>query len=367
MRILQVIPSLTLADGGPPWVLTGLAESAAAAGAEVTVCAIHPGIEGRQSLDERVDVRLFERDGGLAFPWSSGLAEFLDSMAGRFDVVHVHSVYRALTSRALAAARRSQRPVVLTAHGALMTGAIRPWQVWKLVWVKTQLRRRWRSVIKLHALSALERDRSAWAGLATFVHAPLWRLRPGEAASAPRDDNYVVALGRVHPIKRLEVVLDALAGVRFLRLVIAGRGEASYEARLRQRAERLGLCRRVTWAGHVSGIEKRRLLRGARCLVQASRLESFGVAVLEAMAAGVPVAVARSVAAADQVMSSNTGVVVDERGVTWVDVFRSVLDSPTRWDSFAAGAAAWATSLPSVEESGRALVGMYGEACACGS
>jgi hypothetical protein len=63
MRILQVIPSLALADGGPPWVLAGLAESAVAAGAEVTVCSLEPGGSGgQQSFQPGVEVRLFERD-----------------------------------------------------------------------------------------------------------------------------------------------------------------------------------------------------------------------------------------------------------------------------------------------------------------
>jgi glycosyltransferase involved in cell wall biosynthesis len=132
-------------------------------------------------------------------------------------------------------------------------------------------------------------------------------------------------------------------------------------------ANRLGLRKRVTWAGYVSGSAKERLLRSARGLVQASRLESFGVAVLEAMAAGVPVAVAESVAAAGQVRAADAGAVVGESRKDWIDVFRSIVHEAERWDAHAAGAAAWAASLPTIEESGRALLDMYREAGACAS
>jgi glycosyltransferase involved in cell wall biosynthesis len=314
-----------------------------------------------------VEVRLFERDWSRNFRSSSSLAAFLEADAGRFDVLHVHSVYRWVTSRALAAARRHGRPVVLTAHGALMTGAIRPWQVWKPMWVMARLRNRGPWATRLHALSVLESRRSAWARLETLIHAPLGKLRPGSPGRAARDGRYILALGRIHPIKRLELVLEALASVRSLELVVAGRGEPSYEQRLRARARRLGLCRRVVWAGHVSGQAKERLLHGALGLVQASRLESFGVAVLEAMAAGVPVAVAGNVAAAEQLRAANAGVTVGERHQDWADVFQSVLDEAERWDARAAGAAAWAASLPSIDESGRALLAMYRAAGACAS
>jgi glycosyltransferase involved in cell wall biosynthesis len=233
--------------------------------------------------------------------------------------------------------------------------------------VRARLRRNGQSATRLHALSALERDRSAWAGFETLVHAPLWKLRPHPPGRAARDGRYILALGRIHPIKRLELVLEALAGVRSLELVVAGRGEPSYERRLREMAKRLGLCRRVVWTGYASGHATERLLHSALGLVQASRLESFGVAVLEAMAAGVTVAVAGNVAAAEQRRAVDAGVVVGERHQDWVDVFQSVVREAERWDARAAGAAAWAASLPSIEESGRALLAMYREAGACAS
>jgi glycosyltransferase involved in cell wall biosynthesis len=248
-----------------------------------------------------------------------------------------------------------------------MTGAIRPWQVWKLAWVKARLRRRGQSATKLHALSVLERDRSAWAGLTTLVHAPLWRLRQNPPRVAARVGRYLLALGRIHPIKRLDLVLEALAGVGGLDLVIAGRGEPTYEARLRQRADRLGLRKRVTWVGHVSGPAKEQLLRDARGLVQASRLESFGVAVLEAMAAGVPVAVTDNVAAGEHVRAAGAGVVVGDSCKELAEGFRSIVRDPGLWDARAASAAAWSASLPSIEESGRALLAVYREVGACAS
>jgi glycosyltransferase involved in cell wall biosynthesis len=325
----------------------------------VTALGVHQG--ALQAFDERVELNLFQhpRRGRRKRGW--GLADWLKSEARRFDVVHVHSVYTSTTRMVLEAARSIGKPVVLTPHGALMTGAIRPWQIWKLAWVWAWLQRGSMPPPLIHALSQLELDRSAWAGLRGFVHAPMWRLRVGlTGRPAARDGDYVLALGRVHSIKRLDLLLRALSSAEGLRLVVAGSGEETYMARLKRLSERLGVAARVTWVGRVAGDVKAALLRRARCLAQASRVESFGVAVLEAMAAGVPVAVGAGVAAAEWVESSGAGLVVGGEVDEWSAALQSIGSEPSRWDAMAANAALWSESLPSRDEQGAELGAFYG-------
>jgi phosphatidylinositol alpha-mannosyltransferase len=96
----------------------------------------------------------------------------------------------------------------------------------------------------------------------------------------------VFFLGRHEERKGLEVLLDALAGLpREVRLWIAGEGPDT--ARLMRRTSG---DPRVEWLGRISDAEKASRLRGATVFCAPSiRGESFGVVLLEAMAAGTPI------------------------------------------------------------------------------
>jgi glycosyltransferase involved in cell wall biosynthesis len=108
----------------------------------------------------------------------------------------------------------------------------------------------------------------------------------------PKD--YVLYVGRLDVSQKgLDVLLDAWARVARLglgtRLVIAGRGPD--EQSLKARANSLGLGASVEFVGEVSDVMRDRLLEGAVCQIMPSRFEGFGIAAVEALAAGVPLIV----------------------------------------------------------------------------
>jgi glycosyltransferase involved in cell wall biosynthesis len=75
--------------------------------------------------------------------------------------------------------------------------------------------------------------------------------------------------------------------------------------------EQLALSTRVRFVGHVDGEEKRRVLAEADCFVLPSAHENFGLAVAEALAAGLPVIVTPGVALAPNVTAAGAGLVAD--------------------------------------------------------
>ena len=117
----------------------------------------------------------------------------------------------------------------------------------------------------------------------------------GRAEASESPSCQLVALGRIHPVKNLELALEALAVLRrgaapAATLVIAGpTADPAYAAGLRARAEALGLGGAVTWPGLVRGAAKQRLLADSAMLWLCSHMESFGNVVVEALAAGTPV------------------------------------------------------------------------------
>lgn len=133
------------------------------------------------------------------------------------------------------------------------------------------------------------------------AHARTTRAAHGLPLSAP----LALYVGRFAPDKRLDVVLDAWAAVRRrtgAALVLVGAG--SEEARLRAHPEGA----RATWLPFEHDRERLAdLMAAADVQLAPGPLETFGLAVVEAMASGTPVVAVDAGAAAELVARSGGG------------------------------------------------------------
>jgi len=97
-------------------------------------------------------------------------------------------------------------------------------------------------------------------------------------------------MGRLHPIKRVDMTIEAFAQAAKerpdIRLLLLGKGETDeYEQSLRELANRLGVADKVIFAGWVLGRQARGL-SAAKALVLNSVIESFGYVLFEAIGRG---------------------------------------------------------------------------------
>ena len=98
-----------------------------------------------------------------------------------------------------------------------------------------------------------------------------------------------------------------LSGGKKLHLLVVGKGNVAKYSAL---AARLGLASSVTFTGAItSGLDQ--YYRAADCLMLLSAFETFGMVVLEAMAAGLPVIISRNVGARDLVRTGVSGFVAN--------------------------------------------------------
>ncbi len=112
---------------------------------------------------------------------------------------------------------------------------------------------------------------------------------PTPPAGAPSDGGFLLTVGETSPRKRYDLLLRALSRLEHgPRLVMVG-PPAADEQRLRALIAELDLERRVTRLGAVSDGELSWLYRHATTLCFPSVSEGFGLPVLEALAAGLPV------------------------------------------------------------------------------
>ena len=134
-----------------------------------------------------------------------------------------------------------------------------------------------------------ERFRVVPLGIDSEPLLELNRSRPGAVALRARyGDPYLLFVGRLRHYKGLHVLLDAMPQIQ-ARLVIVGDGPMAES--LRAQATRLGLGDRVHFAGSVSDEELKDHLAGAGIglLPSSTPTEAFGLAMVEYMAAGLPV------------------------------------------------------------------------------
>lgn len=225
--------------------------------------------------------------------WIPNVAERVAALAP--DIVHLHG-YGYLAGDTVVR-RRGPWRLVLTSHGFVSgRGAFRPL---KRLYDATQGRRTVASVDAAVALTP--RDERIFRALGARRCVVIPNGVELERFATPRSDQalltrlgveprrYVISVARLERIKGQDLLIRAFARLRLEhpapRLVLVGEG--SEEARLRKLARRLGLD--VAFAGRPTDTELVALMRDALALAHTPRDEPFGIVVLEAMAASVPV------------------------------------------------------------------------------
>ena len=302
MRIVQVSPFYFPHAGGVESHVRSLAREFAAEGHEVTVVTsrydrklpVEETMEGYRVLRTRSLGVLFR----TPLDWGTGRAvRSLDA-----DVVHMHYPPPLTSYFATRALRRSAVPICLTYHcdlfldgplGRLLAG------LYQQVFVPSILDGVDRIVVHTKSYgntSAMLRGREL-AVIPSVVD--LERFRPGIDAHTLRTDlgldgkRILAFTGRLVPHKGVDVILEALTRLpKDVVLVVIGAGPRLPS--LVGQASRLGISDRVRFCPRVSDEELPRYLSLADVFVFPSqnRLEGFGLAVAEAMAAGLPVVTA---------------------------------------------------------------------------
>jgi glycosyltransferase involved in cell wall biosynthesis len=148
--------------------------------------------------------------------------------------------------------------------------------------------------------------------LPNFVPDALTR-QVGNTVSSVRKAPLALALGRLHPNKGFDLLLEALAATRDVCLWIAGEGPQ--RSRLEGLATRLGITERVRFLGWRDDVPC--LLASADFLVCPSLHEPLGNVVIEAWSAGVPVVATASDGPAGLIENGESGILVplpDSRG-----------------------------------------------------
>lgn len=289
MKLFLSGTSFAPSYGGPALTVARLARELAAQSVEVGVWApdgtaglLQPAASAQQGL--RV------LTGDLASAWES---------FGPADLIHDNGLWWTHNHQLASLARRFRVPRIVSTRGMQQPWCFRH-KRWKkaLGWQLYQ-RRDLQQAAALHVTSQAEVDAAERLGLrppavliANGVDLP--SLIPVQEAPPQHPlgtGGTALFLGRLYPVKGIDLLLNAWAQVRppGWQLRVAGPDEAGHQAELQSLVLDLDLSGCITFIGPVGTAEKSQELLNADLLILPSRSESFGVVVAEALAHQTPV------------------------------------------------------------------------------
>ncbi len=209
------------------------------------------------------------------------------------DVIHVHDWFG--TEGAIALARRLRRPLVMTVHSTEYDRSLgHPWDhILRREQIGIDAADRVIAVSRHLRLQLVERYHADPGKVRVVYNA----VRPNERlAEIDPKRRVVLYVGRLAAMKGVDTFLRAAARVvpQFPDALFVIAGEGSEYSRLLHLTAALGIGDRVMFLGKVSEEERELLLAGSSVFVLPSVVEPFGIAALEAMAAGVPTIVSKT-------------------------------------------------------------------------
>jgi glycosyltransferase involved in cell wall biosynthesis len=319
--------------GGPVRSISALCEALSRLGCAVTVFTTNANGGSKLDVDTRtpctVDgVRVFYHplERGPFLFHSPALRQACVEQIRAFDLVYIVSCWGYPFIPAARAAAAALIPYVISPRTAFMRAAWQGKFLKKAIYHFLMERSAINRAAVIHYTSQIEADQSRWMRLksrAVIVPNPVdlsefaalpergsFRERHGIAA----DEKVLLYLGRVEPRKGLDLAIRAFGRIassgRRARFAMAGPEEDAHVRELQELAMSVGAGDRVMFTGMLAGAARLAAFRDADLFVLTSLAENFGMAVVEAMASGLPVVVTDTVGVAPEVAAHGAGLVV---------------------------------------------------------
>lgn len=375
LAVLHVIPSISLAHGGPSRAIRLMEQAQRALGLRVFTLTTDDDGPGRRLSDQETkdSDRYYARKWLDFYKVSPGLMFWLFRRLRDYDVVHIHALFSFSSMAAAWVARWRGVPYVVRPLGVLNhygRTQRRPWlKRLSLRFVEGPILR---DAAAVQFTAEAERAEALQTGIPMKgvviplgVNVPAAGDRDRFLAAYPclADQTRLLFLSRLDPKKNVEGLIGALAllrreGLRVC-LAVAGSGELGYIEGLRDLAKAQGVAEHITWLGQVEGAAKADALAAADVFVLPSYSENFGIAVAEALACGLPCVVGQGVAISGQVADAGAGFAVGTDAEAIAEGLRPYITSPAT--RLAAGEAArqLAAREYSVETMGERLFELY--------
>ncbi len=309
-------------------MVLGLSAALAAAGVDVTILTTNSnGDNGQQPLNvplnipveqDGYQIRYFSCSPFRRYKFSLPLLQWLAKHADEFDIAHIHALFSPVSTAAAWVARSQNLPYILRPLGTLDPADLKKKRLLKKFYGWLLERPNLAGAAGIHFTSTLEAEVSERFGVVTKdliipLGVKFLKTDISPVSAVQSSVTKILFMSRIDPKKGLNLLLPALEklvaeGVNF-NFILAGSNpqDPGYEAQISQWIKSSNLSDRTTITGFVSGKEKADLLQNADLFVLPSYYENFGIAVAEAMAAGIPVVISQGVYIWEEVEKASAG------------------------------------------------------------
>lgn len=327
MKILQLVQTLDPETGGVARAVTSLSSALVRLGHQVEIVVLD---EPADPWLTQTNLKIHALGHGLtSYRYSSDLSKWLRRNGGQYDHVILNGLWQHLSFAAWRRYAGTSIPYYVFPHGMLdpwfkrtfPLKHLKKWLYWP--WADYRVLRDARAVIFTSEEERRAARKSFWLYRCREKISPLGVEPPVPLDGAPnrflekfpelRDRRLLLFLGRIHPKKGCDLLIEAFAKLpnESFSVVLAGPDQVGWTSTLRQRASALGL-RNVLFPGMLEGEIKRGAFAAAEAFVLPSHQENFGMAVAEALAVGLPVLISNRVNIWREIAEDEAGFVDDD-------------------------------------------------------
>ncbi|MBE9008239.1 glycosyltransferase [Fortiea sp. LEGE XX443] len=336
MKVLHIIPSIASVRGGPSQAVLETVKALINSGIDAEIATTNDN--GNDLLDvplgklieyQQVPVRFFSRfsppvNSIREFAFSGELTIWLRQNISKYELLHIHAIFSYSSTIAMTIARLQGIPYIVRPLGQLCEWSLQQSFYKKQIYLKLIEKANLNYSQSIHFTSEQEEQEASQLKLTSpsfviphgiyiseIITNARQRLR--QHLNLPDDEPIILFLSRLHHKKGLDYLIPALGKLTNYRFtfVLAGSGDANYENEIKSLLIANGIENRTHFTGFVTGDIKDLLLQGSDLFALTSYSENFGVAVLEALSAGIPVIVTPGVALANLVTQQNLGYVAE--------------------------------------------------------
>ena len=331
MKLLYTIHSVNPAAGGPIESLKQITPVMAALGHSTEVVSLDasnaPWVRGLPFPVHAVG------PGKGTYGYTPHLVPWLRKHAGEYGAVIVRGIWQYHSFATWRALRHSNTPYVVFPHGMLdpwfkytfPLKHAKKWMYWP--WAEYRVLRDAKAVLFTSEQERVLARESFWLYRCKEVVINYGTSEPvGETATQKeaffarypdlRDKRLALFLGRIHPKKACDVLIEAFATVLGKNpewhLVISGPDQVGWQQKLIALAHARGIEHAITWTGLITGDVKYGALKAAEVFVLPSHQENFGIVVAEALACGTPVLTSKKVNIWREIEQDEAGIVADD-------------------------------------------------------
>lgn len=351
MKILHITPNYVPAysHGGPVVSVHILNKWLVKLGADVTVYTTN--IDGNKKLDVPLSQEVII-DGVKVFyfpltfrawEYSNAIHQVLKKNIKNFDVIHITSVFLSASTLGAYYAKKYKKPFIISPRGNFMKQTYGSKSLKKVIYTHLIEKFALKNASAIHFTSDVEkrdyRETKFPFKKAIVIPNPFEDENPDLVRSnlfrgewgIKEDTEIVLFVGRLNWVKGFDTLVPAFADVLKERpntvLVIAGPDEAGYEAKIKSQISNLKINEKVIFTGLISGEEKKAALQESDVFVLPSFSESFSMATIEAMAAGLPVIITKGVAISEEIKNADAGIVIEKDQKLFADAIIGLLEN----------------------------------------